>query len=95
MIGFHLAAPAVDLFDYDTDEASRSLLNVEIVPGTFLLKAKARLSRQVGSAPNLEVQHMTWLSVYGADISNLFRPDLPHVHAPALLVSTRQASFGI
>jgi hypothetical protein len=38
---------------------------------------------------------MTWLSVYGADISNLFQRDLPHIHAPALLGSPLQASFGI
>lgn len=95
VIGFHLAPPAADMLDYDPDEASRSMLDVEIILGAFVLKGKVRLSMQVDFASNLEVMHMTWLSVYAAEVSNLIYPNLPHILVPALLVSPRQASFGL
>jgi hypothetical protein len=95
VIGFHLAPPAADLLDYDPDEANRSMVDAEIILGAFLLRGKVRLSMQVDFASNLQVLHMTWLSVYDAEISNLFFPDLPHFHVPAMLVSPRQASFGL
>jgi hypothetical protein len=95
IIGFHLAPPNVDPLDYDPDEANRSMLEVEMVLGPFLLKGKVRVSMQADFASNLEVSHMTWLSVYDADIVNPFLPNMPPIHVPTLLVSPRQVSFGI
>lgn len=95
VIGFHVAPPAADFLDYDADEGSRSMVEAEIVLGAFLLKGNVRLSMQVDFASNLEVLHMTWLSVFDAEVSNLIFPDLPHFHVPAMLVSPLQASFGL
>lgn len=95
IIGFHVAPPAADLLDNDPDEGNRSMVEAEMILGTFLLRGNVRLSMQVDFAANLEVLHMTWLSVFDAEVSNLFYPALPHIRVPALLVSPRQASFGL
>lgn len=94
IIGFHLAPPHSDPLDYDQDEANRTMQDVEMVLGPFLLKGKLRVSAQTDFASNLEVSHMTWFSVYDADIVNPFLPNMRAIHVPSLLISPRQVSFG-
>ena len=95
IVGFHLAPPASEELDYDPDEANRSLVEVEMVLGAFMLKGSVRLSTQTDFAAGLEMSHMTWLSVYQAEISNPFLPQMPAIRVPMLLVNPTQVSFGL
>ncbi len=94
MIGFHLAPPASDPLDYDPEVANRATVDVDMILGAFMLKGKVRTSTQIDFAANLEMSHMTWLSVYDADIMNPFLPKMPTIHVSMLLVNPSQVSFG-
>jgi hypothetical protein len=95
MIGLHLAPPASEPLDYEADLANRAMSDFNMILGVFLLKGKVRVSTQVELAANLELAHKTWLSVYDADISSPFLPQMPVIHVPMLMVSPSQVSFGI
>ena len=95
IIGFHLAPPASEPLDYDPNMADRAMLDVHLMLGAFILKGKVRVSTHADFSKMLEISHMTWFSVYDADISNPFLPDMPIIHVPMLLVNPAQVSFGI
>jgi hypothetical protein len=95
IIGFHLAPPAEERLDYDPEMANRTLLDVEMVLGRFLLKGKVLISTHTDFAAMLELSHSTWFSVYDADISNPFLPQMPTIHVAMLLVNPTQVSFGL
>ena len=95
IIGFHLAPPAQEPLDYDPDVANRTIQAVEMVLGRFLIKGKVRMSMQSDFAGMLELSHSTWFSVYDAEISNPFLPQMPTIHVAMLLVNPTQVSFGL
>lgn len=95
IIAFHLAPPASDPLDYNPDASDRTLVDVSLIVGEFILKGKIRLSTRTDFATGLEVSHMTWLSVYDAEITSPFLTHIPVIHTPMLLVNPRQVSFGI
>lgn len=95
IIGFHIAPPASEPMDYDADERNRIMVEVSLMLGAFMLKGKVRISTQTDFATSIEVSHMTWLSVYDADIVNPFLPNMPTIHVPMLLVSPMQVSFAV
>ena len=95
IIAFHLAPPASDPLDYEPDASDRALVDVNLILGEFMLRGKIRISTRADFATGLEVSHMTWLSVYQAEITNPFLPQIPVIHVPMLLVNPRQVSFGI
>src|SRR6266508_5994196 len=74
IIGFHLSLPASEPLDYDTDEANRAMLDVDLILGAFMLKGKIRISTHANFVANLEAAHITWLLVYDAEIVNPFVP---------------------
>ena len=95
IIGFHLASPESDPLDYDPDTPFRAMLNVEMMLGAYMLNGKVRISTHSDFATMIEVSHMTWFSVYDADISHPFLPQLPTIHVPMLLAYPTQVSFGM
>ncbi len=95
LIGFHIAPPACDPLDYEPGLLNRSLSDVNMVLGVFLVKGKILVSTQVELAANLELAYKNWLSVYEADISSPFLTQMPVLHVPMLLVRPPQVSFGI
>jgi hypothetical protein len=95
MAGFHLAPPASEPLDYEAGLANRAMSDLNMILGVFLLKGKIRVSTQVELAANLELAHKSWLSVYEADISSPFLPQMPVIHVPMLLVSPARVSFAI
>ncbi len=95
IIGFHLAPPASEPLDYDPDEANRVMLDVNLVLGVFMLKGRVRVSTHADLATSIEVAHVGWLSVYDAEISNPFIPQMPAIKVPMLLVKPTQVSFGL
>jgi prepilin-type processing-associated H-X9-DG protein len=95
IIAFHLAPPAIEQLDYNPDASDRTLVDVSLILGEFLLKGKIRLSTRADFATGLELSHMTWLSVYEAEITSPFLAQIPVIHTPMMLVNPRQVSFGI
>lgn len=95
MVGFHLAPPACDPLDYETGLVNRTLSDINLVLGVFLVKGKILVSTQVELGANLELASKSWLSVYEAEISSPFLAQMPVIHVPMLLVSPVQASFGL
>ena len=95
IIGFHLAPPASDPPDYHPGEANRTMVPVQLMLGAFLLAGKVRISTQTDFQTSIEVMHMTWLSVYDAEITNPFLPTMPAIRVPMLLVSPNQVSYGL
>jgi hypothetical protein len=94
VMGFHLAPPAQDPPDFDASEQNRILQPVELLLGSFLMKAKVRISSQTDIATSLDVMHVAWASVYEAEITN---PGMPQfsMRVPMLLVNPNRASFGL
>lgn len=94
VIAFHLAPPAADPVDYDATEANRMMQPTDVVIGSFMAKAKIRISTQTDVATSLDVTRASWLSIYEADISNPYLPQF-NVHVPMLLVNPNYVSFGL
>ncbi len=94
--GFHLAPPAEDPLDYDPNEANRTMLPVTALLGTFVLKCKMRVSTQADFNTSLAtINRLTWISLYEAEITNPFLPQMGAIKAPMLLVRPQQTSFGL
>jgi len=93
-IGFHLAPPAQDPTDYDTTELNRTMQPIELLLGSFIMKAKIRISTQTDIATSLDVMRAAWVSVYEADVTNPYLPQFS-MHVPMLLVNPNQVSFGL
>jgi len=94
VLAFHLAPPAQDPMDYQEGELNRMMQPVDLVVGTFLLKAKLRMSTLTDVATNLDVSRGAWMSIYDAVISNPYLPQFS-VQAPMLLVNPGEVSFGL
>jgi hypothetical protein len=94
VLGFHLAPPEHDPLDYDATETNRMMQSVDIMVGSFLVKAKIRISTQTDIATSLDVSRASWLSIYEADISNPYLPQFS-VQVPMLLVNPSHVSFGM
>ena len=101
IIGFHpapqisnQAAAEQEPLDFDASVPNRSMLEVECILGAFILKGKVRTSTQVDLPTNIEMMHMTWLSVYDAAISSPFLSQMPVIHVPFVLVNPDQVSIG-
>ncbi len=95
IIGFHIAPPAADPPDYELNEANRTMVDANVLVGTFTMKGKVRISTQTDFATSIEVARAAWVSVYEADISNPYLPQMPVIHVPMLLARPEQVSFGL
>jgi hypothetical protein len=94
VIAFHIAPPAADPLDYDPNEANRAMVPVTALIGTFIAKAKLRVSTQTDLATSLEVLHTTWVSLYDAEISN---PNLAQfsIKVPMMLINADVVGIGV
>lgn len=95
MVGFHMAPPASDPLDYEPGMVNRSLSEISMMLGVFLVKGKILVSTQVELGANLEIAHKSWLSVYEGDVSSPFMAQMPVLHVPMLLVRPAMVSFGV
>ncbi len=94
VLAFHLAPPAHEPLDYEEDEANRMMQAVDLVVGTFLMKAKLRISTQTDVATNLDISSTAWMSIYDAAVSNPYLPQFS-AQAPMLLVNPGGVSIGL
>jgi hypothetical protein len=95
IIAFHLAPPLTDPPDYDPNEANRTMTNVNLLLGAFVVKGKLRISTHTDLATSIEVGRASWLSVYDADIANPFLAQMPPIHVPMMLVRPDVMTFGL
>lgn len=95
VVGFHIAPPAADPVDYDASEAGRRLVDVSLMIGSFMLKARARISSQTDFATSIDVARAAWMSIYEAEISHPALPQMGVMRVPMLLVRPEQVSFAL
>jgi hypothetical protein len=93
MIGYHLAPPAIEPLDYDENEKNRTMQPVSLLMGTFIIKGFIRMASTATLVTNLEVAFNGWLSIYQAEISNPFLPQMQAMQVPMLLVSPNRVNF--
>lgn len=94
IIGFHLAPPAQDPLDYDASESNRRMQPVQALMGSFVLNGKLRVSTSTDFAATLDVMNTSWLSLYEADISNPYLPQLS-IQVPMMLVRPSKILIGL
>ena len=92
VLSFHLLPPAQDPLDYEEGEANRMMQPVDLLVGTFIFKAKIRMSTQTDVATNLDVVRAAWMSIYEATITNPMLPQFS-MQVPMLLVNPNAVSF--
>jgi hypothetical protein len=92
-IGFHLAPPAVDPLDYDPEEKNRAMEPVAIQMGTFLVKARIRIAAATPLGVTLEVVHSGWVSIYDAEITNPYLPQMQPMLVPMMLINASKVTF--
>ena len=94
IIAMHIVPPASDPPDYDASEQMRMMQLITILLGTFTIKGKLRISTKSDVITSLESARAVWTSIYEADISNPYLPQLA-LQAPMMLVRTSQVGFGV
>ena len=94
VIGFHLAPPARDPVDYDSTETNRRMLSIHALAGSFEIKSLLRVSTATDIAAGLDVLNTTWMSLYEAEISNPYVPQL-NLSVPMLLVRPNKVMIGL
>jgi len=95
IIGFHLVPPMEEPLDYDPEEANRAMQEVDALVGTFVMKGHLRISTHTEISATLEVARGSWMSVYEAEITNPFLPQMPPMHVPMILVDPRHVALGL
>lgn len=95
LIGFHTLPPTDEPLDYDPIEANRIMQSVEVKVGTFLMKGNIRISTQTDLGSSLEVARLSWLSLYDAEITNPYLPQMPAIHVPMALLNPMKVAFSL
>lgn len=94
VIAFHILPPAEEPLDYDPEAANRTMEDVEALVGTFVMKGKIRISTQTEVGVSLDMAVVTWMSLYEAEITNPYLPQMPPLHAPMVLLNPNHVAFG-
>ena len=95
LIGFHTLLPTDEPLDYDPNEMNRTMMLVEVKVGTFIMKGKIRISTQTDLGSSLEVARVSWLSLYDAEITNPYLPQMPAIHVPMALLNPMKVAFSL
>lgn len=93
LIGFHTLPPTDEPLDYEATEANRMMQDVEVIVGTFLMKGKIRISTQTEMGTSLEMARVSWMSLYEAEITNTYLPQMPPLHVPMVLLNPFLVAF--
>ena len=95
LIAFHTMPPTDEPLDYEENEASRMMQDVEVVTGTFVMKGKIRISTHTEIRASLEMARVAWMSLYEVEISNPYLPQMPAMQVPLVLVNPSHVAFAI
>jgi len=93
MIGFHPALPIDEPLDYDPNEQNRSMAPVSLIMGSFIIKGHIRIASSALLSTSLEVMYHGWLSIYDAEVTNLFLPQTQPLQVKFLLVKASGVYF--
>lgn len=93
LIAFHTLPPTDEPLDYEPNEQNRTMQPVDVKVGTFLMRGKIRISSQTDVGSSLEVARVSWMSLYDAEITNPFLPQMPPLHVPMVLVNPTHVGF--
>ena len=93
LIAFHLAPPASEPLDYDENEKTRSMEPISALIGSFTAKGTLRISSAASVNTSLEIAYHGWMSIYNAEVTNPFLPNMPPMVVPMLLVSPAHVIF--
>ncbi len=93
IVGFHIAPPARDPWDYDEREGNRVNAPLSIQLGRFFVRGKLRVSTKTDVATALTLSHTTWLSIYEAEIHSVYLPQMPVLQVPMLILRPTQVAF--
>ena len=94
VIAFHTLPPIHEPLDYDPDEPNRTMEEVDLLVGAFVMRGKIRISSQTDIDTTLEVARVSWMSIYDARISSPYLPQVPAIQVPMLLVDPNRVAFG-
>ncbi len=94
-IAFHTLPPINEALDYDPNEANRAMEPVDVLVGTFIMKAKLRISTQTEISTSLEMARVPWLSIYDVSISNPHLPQMTALQVSMVLVSPSRVAFAM
>ena len=96
VIAFHTLPPTEEPLDYDpSDEADRRMEDMDLLVGTFVMKAKIRISTHTELDTTLESARVSWMSVYDVSITNPYLPQMPALQVPMVLVNPSHVAFGV
>lgn len=93
LIGFHILPPADEPLDYEPNEANRMMQPADVLVGAFVMKGKIRISTQTDIGSSLEVARVSWMSLYDAEITNPYLPQMPALHVPMVLLNPTHVAF--
>jgi hypothetical protein len=93
VIGFHVVPPTQEALDYDAREDNRVNKSTTISMGLFVVNGNVRISAKTDLVTSLIINHSAWISVYDAEISSLYLPQMPPLQVPMLLVRPTQVGF--
>jgi hypothetical protein len=66
---------------------------VNILLGTFLVKARVRISASTPIGVSLEVAYSGWLSIYDVEITNPYVPQMQPMLVPMMLIVPSKVAF--
>lgn len=93
IIGFHILPPAQDPLDYDPKEANRVNAPLSILMGRFFVRARMRISPQTDIGTTLSISHTKWMSIYEAEITCPYIPQMPAMQVPMLVVRPTAVNY--
>lgn len=95
VIAFHPVLPAENPLDYAEDEKNRLMVPITAIVGTFLFKAKLRISSMINLAASIEMAHASWSTIYEVEVSNPYLPQMPPLQVPMILISPKHVPLGL
>lgn len=93
IIGFHILPPQADPLDYDERETNRVNAPLSVLMGRFFMKCCMRVSPQIDIGTSLSISHTKWMSLYEAEITCPYLPQMPAVQVPMLVVRPTSVNF--
>jgi hypothetical protein len=93
VIGFHVLPPVPNQVDYASDEKNRIMVPVTALVGSCQFNGHLRISSMSTFRTTIELAHSVWTSMYDAEVSNPFLPQLQTPLIPVALL--RSSSVGL
>jgi hypothetical protein len=94
-IAFHTMPPTDEPLDYDPSEANRTMQDIQVLAGAFMMKGKIRVSSQTDVVQSLEMAGAAWMSLYDVEVANLHLSQMPALQTPMVLFNPSRVAFAV